>query len=194
MDKPKIAQSTSLQINKTVFHRVDDSKRPSVRDFLERELGCQFSRADRHGEIFGACCFHRSKSGKSFSANVQTGLWFCHGCGFGGDLYSFVRRRYGFSFIDAARYLGTLEDGPPVEVPTVEVPYLACDFRIAGKSYRAQVLDEPRTYLAKIRQFYHGAGARLTQLGLGKSESDEGENCWARLALGLTELREAECS
>jgi len=183
---------SKLQVKRIVIHRVDNSKLPPVRDFFERELGCQFSRADRHGEIFGACCFHLSKSGKSFSANVETGLWFCHGCGFGGDLFSFVMRRYGLSYLDAAKYLGTLEDGPPVQVPTVRVPYLTFDFDIACDCYSDSVRDEPHSYAAKIRRFYREAADRLIELGPDQAETKEAEVCWTRMSLALDELRELE--
>jgi hypothetical protein len=161
-----------------------------VRSFFERELCCQLSRPDRHGDAYGNCCLHQSKSGKSFAVNLETDLWYCHACGFGGDMYSFVQRRYGLTYLDAAKYLGTLEDGPPAEVPTEKVLYLTLDFDIDCDCYSASVKDEPRKYVAKIRRFYREASDRLIEMGPDKSETKEAEVCWKRMALALGELRE----
>jgi hypothetical protein len=54
----------------------------------------------------------------------------------------------------------------------------------------ASVEDEPRNYAGMIRQFYREAGEQLTALGLDQAETAEAETQWARLALGLDELRD----
>ena len=60
------AERTALRITKVAARRVDDSKLPPVGSFLERELGCQLSRADRRGEIKATVAFiNRSPEGHS---------------------------------------------------------------------------------------------------------------------------------
>jgi hypothetical protein len=191
---PPLRPASPLRVNKIVVQRVSNDKLPPVRSFFEAELGCQFSRADRRGEVSGPCCFHQSKSGKSFKVNSETGLWYCHGCGFGGDLYSFVQRRHGLSFLDAAKYLGTLDDdGPPVKPPTEPVPYLVLEYDYDGTHYRSKaVKDEPRNYADKIRRFYCSARDRLTELRRSDPDAftDDEEACWEQMAAALDECRE----
>jgi CHC2 zinc finger len=178
-------KAEALRVNKLALRRVNDSKLPPVRSFFEDELGCQLSRPDRRGEAGGNCCFHQSKKRKSFKVNVETGLWFCHGCGFGGDMYSFVERRYGLSYLDAAKYLGTLEDGAPIEVPTRLVPYLIFEYDVDGVHYRAEVNDEPKSALQLDRRLHAAAADRLAEIRKGDAEVFEGEaeTQWGILAL-----------
>ena len=85
--------------------------------------------------------------------------------------------------------------GKPVKVrPGPPIRYLAMDFVVAGIQHRASVRDEPRDYADKIRRFYREASDRLTELSHGDSEryAGEQENCWARMACALDELREME--
>lgn len=46
----------------------------------------------------------------SMAIDAEQGLWFCHACGEGGDVLELHRRRFGLSFVDAARALGALVD------------------------------------------------------------------------------------
>ncbi len=106
-------------------------------------------------------------------------------------MVEFCRRRYGFSFLEAADYLGALEDGRPTPPPaTVPVKYLTVDFAIGCDRYNVSVRDEPRNYASVVRRFYREAGEHMTALGLEQSESTDGETYWTRMALGLDELRE----
>jgi hypothetical protein len=186
------AQAQPLQINKTNL-RFSRANLPPVRQTYESELGCALSRADHRGEASGPCCFHESKSRRSFKVNLESGLWYCHGCQTGGDMVAFIQRRHNFPFLEAARYLGALEEeaGQPFPPPLmVPVRYLTFDFAIGGDHYSASVRDEPRNYASVIRRFYRESGEELTALGMGQSESAEGEIRWARLSLGHHELRE----
>ena len=190
-DKQSSTKSQPLRLNKIAVHFAKD-RLPPVRQTYESELGCQFSKADHRGEVSGPCCFHESKSRRSFKVNLESGLWYCHGCQTGGDMVSFVQRRHNFSFIEAAGYLGALEETgqPAPPSPVVEVRFLVLDFDIDGVHHSVSVPDKPKNYASVIRNFYREAGTGLTALGLDKSESDEGEVNWSRLVLGHAELRE----
>jgi DNA primase len=181
-----------LKINRTVLHRFAKDRLPPARQTYESELGCQLSRPDHRGEVSGPCCFHESKSRRSFKVNLESGLWYCHGCQTGGDMVSFIQRRHNFSFLEAVRYLGALEEAgtpaPPSAIVTVQ--YLVLDFDIDGAHYRAEVKDSPKNYIGDVRAFYRQAGEELTALGFAKAESPEAETYWTRLALATDELRE----
>src|SRR6266849_2625801 len=83
---------------------------PPARTFYQHELG-PLSRPDRKGWAKGRCPFHNSKSGKSFSPNVENGAFYCHGCGVkGGDVLAFVMLRDNVPFKTAAKTLGAWRD------------------------------------------------------------------------------------
>jgi len=48
----------------------------------------------RKGECFALCPFHKDRN-PSLSVNLNTGLWYCHGCRVGGDLVTFEQRMHG---------------------------------------------------------------------------------------------------
>src|ERR1035437_1167911 len=100
--------------------RFDRALLPPAKTFYEQETG-KLSRPDHKGNCLGNCPFHESKSRKSFSVNLNTGLWFCHGgCG-GGDMISFVMRREEVDFKRAAQSLGSwLEEPTPEDCRALE--------------------------------------------------------------------------
>lgn len=53
---------------------------------------------------FGLCPFHSEKS-PSFSVSQSKQMYYCFGCGAGGNVISFVMNYENFSFIEAVRYL-----------------------------------------------------------------------------------------
>lgn len=74
------------------------------------------------GRIFkGLCPFHQEKT-PSFTVDPDKGLYFCFGCGAGGDVFTFTQQVEGLSFGEAAerlaasagvqiRYAGSKDDG-----------------------------------------------------------------------------------
>ena len=106
-------------------------------------------------------------------------------------------KRDNVDFKSACRALGCWDDGAlrvdavVIRGPDSLAPYLVLDFDIDGTHYSAAVKDEPRNYADKIRRFYREASDRLTELGRGDAESygGEQEECWARMALAMDELR-----
>lgn len=153
------------------------------------ELGGKLTRANSKGWALGRCPFHPSKSGKSFSVNVQSGSFHCFGCGVsGGDLIDYVRLRDHCSFVDAAKRLGcwreTGTSTPRVPVPTRLVPYLVLHFTISGKQYRVERQDEPKSDLQRARWFYAEAADRLGAIWRAGAEKYQGEadEQWGNLA------------
>jgi DNA primase len=56
------------------------------------------------GSVKGLCPFHDEKT-PSFNVTPSRGLWYCHGCGEGGDVIKFVRKIDALSFIEAVEKL-----------------------------------------------------------------------------------------
>jgi DNA primase len=59
----------------------------------------------------GLCPFHPDKN-PSLSIDLDRGLWNCFACAEGGDVLTFVMRRDGISFKQAAQSLGATRDLP----------------------------------------------------------------------------------
>jgi DNA primase catalytic core len=77
-----------------------------------RKTGAQFT---------GRCPFHDEKT-PSFSVNPSKGLYYCFGCGKGGDLFTFVQESQGLDFTGAVEWLADrfrieleYEEGSPGE-------------------------------------------------------------------------------
>jgi DNA primase len=64
-------------------------------------------------EWVGLCPFHQEKT-PSFSVNEQKQSWYCHGCGQGGDLFTFVELHEKTDFMGALRILAEMAG---VELP-----------------------------------------------------------------------------
>lgn len=56
------------------------------------------------GTYFGLCPFHNEKS-PSFSVTPGKQMYYCFGCGEGGNVYSFVMKYENYSFIEAVKML-----------------------------------------------------------------------------------------
>ncbi|MCL1862514.1 MAG: DNA primase [Defluviitaleaceae bacterium] len=58
----------------------------------------------RSGNYFGVCPFHNEKT-PSFSANREKQIFYCFGCGAGGNVISFIKRIENMDFPDALKLL-----------------------------------------------------------------------------------------
>jgi DNA primase len=71
----------------------------------------------RRGRVMvGLCPFHKEKT-PSFQVNPDMGVYYCFGCGKGGDLFNFVQEIEGVGFREA---LDMLADEAGVEIPRYE--------------------------------------------------------------------------
>lgn len=66
---------------------------------------------------FGLCPFHNEKTG-SFSVSPQKQMFYCFGCGAGGNVLTFVMKYENFSFQEAMQ---TLADRAGIELPKSEM-------------------------------------------------------------------------
>jgi len=89
----------------------------------------------------GLCPFHAEKS-PSFSINAEEGLYYCFGCGVGGDVITFVREVEHLDFADAVERLGA-RAGIPVRHDTTAVS--------AERQRRARLVE----VMARAVEWYH---------------------------------------
>ena len=69
------------------------------------EVISDYIKLKRQGKNFvGLCPFHQEKT-PSFSVNREKNLYYCFGCGAGGDSFSFLMDIDNLSFIEAAKAL-----------------------------------------------------------------------------------------
>ncbi len=66
---------------------------------------------------FGLCPFHNEKS-PSFSVSRNKQMYYCFGCGIGGNVLTFIMEYENFTFIEALKFLA---DRVGVELPSVEL-------------------------------------------------------------------------
>ena len=125
---------------------------------------------------FGLCPFHNEKS-PSFSVSRSKQMYYCFGCGAGGNVFRFVMEYENFTFQEAVRFLA---ERVGIEVPEEEVTQEAKDRanlkttllevnKLAAKYFYAQLKSKQgelaHTYLTK-----RGLSEEtITAFGLGYS-------------------------
>lgn len=75
----------------------------------------------------------RKDAHASFSLNTETGLWHDFGTGEGGDIISFVQRRYGYDFPAALEYIASRYCGNSISPPVLHEPEKAACIRKGRK-------------------------------------------------------------
>jgi len=146
----------------------------------------------------GLCPFHKEKT-PSFSVNPEKQIFYCFGCGEGGDVFAFLMKLNGTSFAESARYLAN-KAGIPLparsmtgeeKVKATEKEKLGRINAIAAEYFSAQLSSErgrpARDYLDARKM----GGAIVGEFCLGYAP--EGWNNLAaylerkRVPLGLAE-------
>lgn len=105
------------------------------------------------GTYFGLCPFHNEKT-PSFSVNAQKQLYYCFGCGAGGNVFSFVMQMENISFVEAVKKLA---DRVSIKLPEPE------------KSAEQEELDRLRSRLFEM----HKAAGRFYYDCLNSPEGKE---------------------
>jgi len=83
----------------------------------------------------GLCPFHQEKT-PSFQVDADNQLYYCFGCGSGGDVLSFVMRRQNLTFADAVKHLSELYNIP---LPQKDHP-VRDDVLLASQQERKRIL------------------------------------------------------
>jgi len=68
-------------------------------------LMSEYVRIKKAGASFMAICPFHSEKTPSLHVSPDKQMWYCHGCGEGGDVFGFVMRMEGLDFLDSMRFL-----------------------------------------------------------------------------------------
>lgn len=131
------------------------------------------------GRVFkGLCCFHQEKT-PSFTVDPEKQLFYCHGCGEGGDIFTFLQKVEGLTFGETAerlagRYGLTLRYDKSGVSGGTKSPLLAAN-EAAAKYFSELLMKAPeaegaRRYL-KARGF-PPEDAKVWRMGFSPSGSD----------------------
>jgi DNA primase len=130
----------------------------SLRTPLRRASGSRFT---------GRCPFHEEKT-PSFSVNPVDKLYYCFGCGKGGDVISFVRETENLDFVGAVEWLAE-RFRVPLEYEEVS-PHLDAERRRRERLYA--VLDQTAAYFERL--LWEGdAGASVREYLAGRGLGEE---------------------
>jgi len=94
------------------WQRDPESQRPTLLEYLEQHGWKHWRRAGAD-EIAGLCPLHRETK-PSFFVNRRKGVFYCHGCGCGGDVIRLMQLLEGLSFPEARARLSSTENVTPV--------------------------------------------------------------------------------
>ena len=64
----------------------------------------------RGSSYFGLCPFHNEKS-PSFSVSPGKQMYYCFGCGAGGNVFTFLMEYENFTFVEALKFLPAVSGG-----------------------------------------------------------------------------------
>ncbi|NLP47004.1 MAG: DNA primase [Epulopiscium sp.] len=71
---------------------------------IEDVIGEYVQLKKRGNSYFGLCPFHNEKT-PSFSVSPDKQMYYCFGCGAGGNVYTFIMQMENYGFIEAVKYL-----------------------------------------------------------------------------------------
>lgn len=125
------------------------------------------------GSLKGLCPFHDEKT-PSFQVTPSRGLFYCFGCGEGGDTITFVEKIDNLSFVEAVQRLADkvgvqlriIDDGRPGIEPGLRMQILEANEE-AARFYQAQMTSAEGLI---ARQFLDGRGfdrSAAEQFGIG---------------------------
>jgi DNA primase len=140
-------------------------------DMVEVVSGRTQLRRASGSRFMGRCPFHEERTG-SFSVNPVEKLYYCFGCGKGGDVISFVRETESLDFVGAVEWLG--------ERFRVPLEYDEASPRVEAERRRRErlygVLEQATTYFERhLWDSEAGAPVRayLEERGLGEAVAKE---------------------
>lgn len=126
----------------------------------------QYVKLNRKGSsYFGLCPFHNEKTG-SFSVTPSKQMYYCFGCGAGGNVFTFVMEYENFTFGEA---LKSLADRAGVELPKIEYSKEARE-KADKRSKLLEINKQAAQYFYYQLRRENGAIARKYLLGRELSE------------------------
>ena len=120
------------------------------------------------GNLKGLCPFHDERS-PSFNVTPARGMYYCFGCGEGGDVITFITKVEGLSFNEAVERLAKRAR---IELRYVEGAYY--NKRVEGGSERARLLEANQAAAQYYREQLGSPGARVGRELLAGRGFDQG--------------------
>ena len=125
---------------------------------------------------FGLCPFHNEKS-PSFSVSRQKQMYYCFGCGAGGNVFTFLMEYENYTFVEALKMLA---DRAGIELPEMEYSKEAKEKadlkasimevnKLAAKYYYAQLKTEQGKHAHQYLTGRQLSEETITAFGLGYS-------------------------
>ena len=126
---------------------------------------------------FGLCPFHNEKTA-SFSVSEEKQMYYCFGCGAGGNVFTFLMEYENFTFSEALKYLAERagislpeeEDSSRARAEADKKQKILSIYREAGKYYYAALFSERGK---NALSYLEGRGLTrdtITRFGLGYSD------------------------
>jgi DNA primase len=109
-------------------------------DYL-RQRNWTARRVGPHPEFVGLCPLH-PETRPSFYVNARKNLFYCHGCGRGGDLIRLVQLSQGLSFRQSIAYLQRQLSPPPVDSDVLEKTAAFYQFQLHRHPEAVQYLQQ----------------------------------------------------
>jgi DNA primase len=120
------------------------------------------------GNLKGLCPFHDEKS-PSFNVTPARGMYYCFGCGEGGDVITFITKVEGLNFNEAVERLAKRAR---IDLRYVEGGYY--NKRVEGGSERARLLEANQAAAQYYREQLGSPGARVGRELLAGRGFDQG--------------------
>ena len=124
-----------------------------VQEILERvsieQIVSRYVSLKQQGQNYlGLCPFHNEKT-PSFSVNPSKGLFYCFGCGAGGNVFTFLMKAENYTFVEAAEFLASqagilLADNKLIKRVDKEKNFLIKINTLAQKYYQYLLLENPK--------------------------------------------------
>ncbi len=147
-----------------------------LRNDIVDVIGSSVRLTRKGSSYFGLCPFHNEKS-PSFSVSPSKQIFYCFGCGVGGNVISFVMKYENYTFSEAVKYLA---DRAGIKLPEVEYTKEQKE----RENKRLRILEanrEAATY------FYYNLRGRDGQTGLNYLKGRElSEETMKKFGLGFS--------
>jgi len=100
-----------------VFYSDDVIEEVRSRNDVVDLIGNYIKLTKKGSSYFGLCPFHNEKS-PSFSVSRDKQMYYCFGCGAGGNVFTFVMEYENYTFVEAVKYLA---ERAGIKLPEMEV-------------------------------------------------------------------------
>ncbi len=159
---------------------------------IESLVGSYVSLKRSGSNLFGLCPFHSERS-PSFSVSPAKKMFYCFGCGAGGDVITFVMRAENLDYVEAIEFLA---DKAGIAIPkdgkeeTGMSRRRVFDMNLEAAKFFRSCLFDPRYGREGLRYLTESRGlstAFIKHFGLGYSPNDFGMLTDHMKRLGFTE-------